>query len=123
LRQAEIQRVIANDEVDPDEEITNVDNTMLVRLGVMHREARRNVRLACAHDMHKARLSNDPDHEHLILKRLKFELYGHAEELVETLRDVTEVAVSSTMQQVLTEIYSGQAKDAFGTHSEKYSLP
>ncbi len=122
MRKAEIHRVIANDEVDPNEEITNIDNTMLVRLGVTHREARRNVRLACADDMHKARLSNDPDHEHLILKRLKFELYGHAEELVETLRDVTEVAVSSTLQQVLTEVYSGQTKDAFGTHSEKYSL-
>jgi hypothetical protein len=68
------------------------------------------VRLACADDMRKARLSTDPDHEDIILKRLKFELYGHSEELVETLRDVTEVAVSSTMQQVLTELYSGKSK-------------
>jgi len=110
----EIRKIIANDVIEEDEEITVLQDAELVRLGVTDPVSRRNIRLACADDMEKSRLATAPDHEDIIFRRLKLELYGHGEELQETLRDVAEVAVSTTSQEILTELYSGQTKDAFG---------
>ena len=39
-----------------------------------------------AKDMENARLATDPDHPEILHQRLRFEIYGHSEELVETLR-------------------------------------
>ena len=45
---SEIKRIIANDEIEEGEEITTIDDTILVRLGTVDRMARQNVGLACA---------------------------------------------------------------------------
>ena len=118
---SEVKRRVANDSIDDDDEIARITDPILVRLGVGDHLTRANVRAACQADTDKAEEMTDPE-SGAMLQRLRLELYGHSEELVQELHDIAEVAVSTTSQEMLTELYSGQTKDAFGISRALRSL-
>ena len=63
--------------------------------------------MACEKFAEDTRLAVDPEYEEILFRRLKIEVYGYTEEIIETIRDMVEVSVSSTMQEILTELYAG----------------
>jgi len=108
----EIRQLVGNDEFETDDLVVP-DHHLLIEIGLNNKKNREKFIEVTKHQLEKIQESVEPEKDYLLLPLLRNHLFAHGEKLAVDLQETTENEMSKTMQEILTELYSGGAKDGF----------
>mmetsp|Transcript_6497 Transcript_6497/g.23095 ORF Transcript_6497/g.23095 Transcript_6497/m.23095 type:complete len:766 (-) Transcript_6497:95-2392(-) len=108
----EIRRLVGNDEFDTDDLVVP-DHHLLIEIGVNNKMSRSNFIEISKQQLERVQECVEPEKDYMLLPLLRRHLFAHGEKLAVDLQETTENEMSKTMQDILSELYSGGAKDGF----------